>query len=153
MSTYCTFSIDQLTLGVEVHRVQEVIRFQPTTRVPLADPIVRGLMNLRGQIVTALDLRRRLELPPSTSNKEPMNVILRTSDGPVSLLVDRIGDVLELDERTFELPPETLQGVPRELIRGVHKLPQSLLLILEIDSVLQMPVRRLSNLRGSDTAA
>lgn len=153
MSTYCTFSIDQLSLGVEVHRVQEVIRFQPTTRVPLADPIVRGLMNLRGQIVTALDLRRRLELPPSTSQKEPMNVILRTSDGPVSLLVDRIGDVLELDERTFELPPETLQGVPRELIRGVHKLPQHLLLILEIDAVLEMPARRPSNLRGGDAAA
>ncbi len=153
MSTYCTFSIDQLTLGVEVHRVQEVIRSQPTTRVPLADPIVRGLMNLRGQIVTALDLRRRLELPPAASSREPMNVILRTNDGPVSLLVDRIGDVLELDERTFEVPPETLHGVPRELIRGVHKLPQHLLLVLEIDAVLQMPVRRPATLRNGESAA
>lgn len=141
MSTFCTFFVDHLALGVEVHRVQEVIRSQPTTRAPLADPIVRGLMNLRGQIVTALDLRRRLELSASTTGREPMNVILRTSDGPVSLLVDRIGDVLDLDERSFELPPETLQGVPRELIRGVHKLPQQLILILEIDAVLRMPSR------------
>lgn len=149
MTTYCTFFVDGLYLGVEVHRVQEVLRAQPTTRAPLADAVVRGLMNLRGQIVTALDLRRRLGLAPALEERESMNVILRTSDGPVSLLVDQIGDVLQLDEQTFELPPETLQGASRELIRGAHKLTQQLLLVLDIDAVLAMPSRRMSSAKAS----
>ncbi len=153
MSTYCTFYVDGLHLGLEVHRVQEVIRSQPTTRAPLADPTVRGLMNLRGQIVTALDLRRRLALGSGKQERDRMNVILRTVDGPVSLLVDRIGDVLDLDERSFEFPPETLQGVPRELIRGVYKLPQQLLLILDFEAVLRMPAKRTSPSRTAEPAA
>lgn len=135
--TYCTFLLNHLYLGVEVQQVQEVLRHQKMTRVPLASGVVRGLMNLRGQIVTALDLHRRLGLPDAETDRPPMNVVIRTNDGSVSLLVDEIGDVLELDSNEFESPPETLRGVPRELIRGAYKLDGRLLLVLATDVVLR----------------
>lgn len=128
---YCTFFLDGLFFGVEVMQVQEVIRYQETTRVPLASTVVRGLINLRGQIVTALDLRRRLSLKEREKDRLPMNVVVRTEDGAVSLLVDEIGDVLEVKEDDFERPPETLKGVARDLVEGVYKLPDRLLLILD----------------------
>jgi purine-binding chemotaxis protein CheW len=130
---FCTFRLADHEFGVDVLRVQEVIRYQQVTRVPLAPPVVEGLINLRGQIVTALDLRRRLELPERPAGTLPMNVVIRTDDGPVSFLVDDIGDVVDVDDTTFERPPETLQGVPRQLIQGVYKLTDRLLLILDTD--------------------
>src|SRR6516165_11032150 len=119
---YCTFYVDGHYFGLDVLRVQEIIRYQEMTRVPLAPPVVRGLINLRGQIVTAIDLRRRLELEARHDDQLPVNVIVRTDDGAVSLLVDKIGDVLDVEESLFEPPPETLRGTPRELIRGAYKL-------------------------------
>lgn len=138
---FCTFHLGPLFIGVEVHRVQEVIRFQPMTGVPLAPPAVRGLINLRGQIVTALDLRERLGLPPRAADKLPMNVVIRTDDGAVSLLVDGIGDVMDLDERGFESPPETLRGPAREFIKSVCKLEGRLLLILDTDKAITFSAR------------
>ena len=101
--------------------------------MPLAPPVVRGLINLRGQIVTAIDLRRRLDLSDRPADQLPVNVVVHTDDGAVSLLVDEIGDVLEVPEELFERPPETLQGTARELIRGAYKLPDRLLLILDTE--------------------
>lgn len=135
---YCTFLLHGLFFGVEVMQVQEVLRYQQMTRVPLASPTVRGLINLRGQIVTALDLRRRLELPERASDSEPMNVVIRASDGVVSLLVDEIGDVVEIAEDTFERPPETLTGIARELVRGVYKMKERLLLVLDTEKTLEL---------------
>ena len=136
--SYCTFRVDDLYFGVEVRQVQEVIRYQPTTRVPLAPGVVQGLMNLRGQIVTALGLRNRLGLPAAEGDDKPMNVVIRTADGPVSLLVDEIGDVVQADQDCFEPPPETVQGAQRDLIRGVFKLEGRLLLILDTERVVQI---------------
>jgi purine-binding chemotaxis protein CheW len=133
---FATFSLEQLTFGVEVLQVQEVIRYQEMTQVPLASRTVRGLINLRGQIVTAIDMRRRLgmgDLPPGTL---PMNVVVRTGDGAVSLLVDEIGDVLELEASQYEAVPETLSGVARELVTGVFKLKDRLLLALDVESAV-----------------
>src|SRR6476646_224281 len=124
---YCTFSVAGHYFGLEVLKVQEIIRYQEMTSVPLAPAVVRGLINLRGQIVMAIDLRRRLDLPDRPADQVPLNVVVQTDDGPVSLLVDEIGDVLELPEQTFEPPPETLKGTARELIRGAYKLPDRLL--------------------------
>ncbi len=135
-SQFCTFYLDGYFFGVDVLTVQEVIRYQQMTRVPLASGVVSGLINLRGQIVTALDLRRQLELRDRPADQVPMNVVVQTDDGAVSLLVDEIGDVLEVDEQSFERPPETIQGPIRELIRGVYKLKDSLLLILDTDKAL-----------------
>lgn len=137
-NSFCTFRVGNLHLGVEVLRVQEVIRAQKMTRIPGAPPVVRGLMNLRGQIVTALDLRRRLELPESETADGQMNVVVRTPDGPVSLLVNEIGDVLVVESDQFEPPPETLLGSTRELICGSYKLDGRLLLVLNLDAVMKV---------------
>src|ERR1700743_3747788 len=96
----CTFFLQGLFFGVEVEKVQEVIRYQEMTRIPLSPPVIAGLINLRGQIVTAIDLRHQLELLPRKSDELPMNVVIRRDDGPISLLVDEIGDVVEVDEQS-----------------------------------------------------
>ncbi|HEX5269025.1 MAG TPA: chemotaxis protein CheW [Gemmataceae bacterium] len=133
---FCTFSLDGLYFGVEVKKVQEVIRYQEMTRVPLAPPVVRGLINLRGQIVTAIDLRRRLALAERPADRLPMNVVVRGDEGAMSLLVDEIGDVVEVQEESFERPPETLNGVARDLIRGAYKLKDRLLLMLDTEKTV-----------------
>ncbi|MGA3167036.1 MAG: chemotaxis protein CheW [Terriglobia bacterium] len=135
---FSTFVVDRLLFGVEVEKVQEVIRYQEMTRVPLAPPVVKGLINLRGQIVTAVDLRRRLGLRERAATDLPMNVVVRHEDGAVSLLVDEISDVLEVEEEAFELPPGTLSGEARELIRGVYKLKDTLLIALDTDKTLNL---------------
>ncbi len=119
-------------------KVQEVIQYQEMTRVPLSPDVVSGLINLRGQIVSAIDLRRRLGLPDRPPGQLPMNVVVRTNDGAVSLLVDEIGDVIEVEEDTLESPPETLQGFAREVVQGVYKLSGRLLLALDIDRVVDL---------------
>src|SRR6516162_5028936 len=106
---YCTFYADGHYFGLDVRRVQEITRYREMTRVPLAPPVVRGLINLRGQIVTAIDLRRRLELKDRPGDQLPVNVVVQTDDGAVSLLVDEIGDVLEVPEQAFEPAPDTVQ--------------------------------------------
>lgn len=130
---FATFVLDRLTFGVEVLKVQEVIRYQEMTGVPLAHRTVRGLINLRGQIVTAIDMRRRCGMPDREDGRRPMNVVVRTSDGVVSLLVDEIGDVLDLDQRQYEAVPETLSGAVKGLVDGVFKLPSTLLLALDVE--------------------
>ncbi len=135
---FCTFYLDGLLFGVELKGVQEVIRSLDVTQVPLAPSVVSGLINLRGQIVTAVNLRRRLEMEPRSSTQESMNVVVRSEDGAVSLLVDEIGDVVEVEESSFERPPETLHGTVRTMITGVHKLKDRLLLVLDTEKACQM---------------
>jgi len=135
---YCTFFLNDFFFGVEVEKVQEVIRFQKMTKTPLAPPYVRGLINLRGQIVTAIDLRRLLDMGEFAEDEKPMNVIIRSKDGAISYQVNEIGDVLEVDDSSFEYPPETLEGVARELIKGACKLEDRLLLVLDADKAVAM---------------
>lgn len=130
---FATFYLDGLFFGVEVLKVQEVIRYQEMTRVPLAPSVVRGLINLRGQIVTAIDLRRRLRLRERPGDQLPMNVVVRTDDGALSLLVDEIGDVLEIGDDQMEQAPETVDEHARDLLHGVYKLEGRLLLILDTE--------------------
>lgn len=135
---FCTFHVDNLFLGIAVQQVQEVFRFQQMTRVPLAPSAVHGLINLRGQIVTTIDLRTRLGLPERPANRAPMNVVVRSDDGAITLLVDEIGDVQEVHADTFERPPETLKGELRSLILGTYKLPDRLLLVLDTNQAVQL---------------
>jgi purine-binding chemotaxis protein CheW len=131
---FCTFFLGDLTFGIEVQAIQEVIRYQEMTPVPLAPATVRGLINLRGQIVAAIDLRTRLDMPVRATGDLPMNVVVRTADGAVSLLVDEIGDVVEVDPGLYEPPPETLSGTARQLVTGVYKLHDRLLLVLDMSA-------------------
>lgn len=131
----CTFSIDGVLFGVDVMNVQEVIRHQEMTPVPLAPAAVRGLINLRGQIVTAIDMRTRLGLGRSAANAAPMNVVIDTEEGIMSLLVDEIGEVLEVEREVYETAPETMNAAFRELVPGVFKLEERLLLLLDVTKV------------------
>lgn len=139
---FCTFFVDGHFCGTPVPKVQEVIQHQQMTRVPLAPNLVAGLINLRGQIVPAIDLRRRLGLADRSNAQLPMNVVVRTADGPVSLLVDEIGDVIEVGQDTFEPPPETLEGFAREIVQGVYKLSGKLLLALDIERIVEFGDRK-----------
>ena len=134
---FCSFYLDGLFFGVEVEKVQEVIRHQEQTPVPLAPRVIGGLINLRGQIVTAIDLRRRLELSDRGDDQKAMNVVVRTDEGVVSLLVDEIGDVVEVEAQGFEPPPDTLQSGVRGMIRGAFKLKDRLLLLLDTECVMK----------------
>jgi purine-binding chemotaxis protein CheW len=128
---FSTFYLADLFFGLDVLHVQEVMRYQPMTPVPRAPQIIEGLINLRGQIVIAIDMRRRLGLPARPEGKAPIVVVVRTADGAVSLLVDEIGDVMEIEESLYEPPPVSLAQTAREVIRGVYKLKDQLLLILD----------------------
>jgi purine-binding chemotaxis protein CheW len=138
---FCAFYLDKLMFGVELQKVQEVMRHLELTEIPLAPDVVSGLMNLRGQIITAIDLRHRLELPIRPDGILPMNVVIRSADGAVSFLVDEIGDVVEVDDESFESPPETLQGKVREVILGVHKLEKHLMHVLDTDKACEIAER------------
>jgi len=134
---FCTFFLKGQFFGVPVQQVQEVIRYQEMTRVPLVPAVIRGLINLRGQIVMAIDLRRRLGLDDRPATELPMNVVVRTDDGAVSFLVDEIGDVLEADEDSFERPPETIDALARQLVSGVYKLQDRLMLVLDTEKAVR----------------
>lgn len=135
---FSTFFVADLFFGIDVLRVQEVLRFQQMTRIPQAPDVIEGLINLRGQIVTAIDMRRRLHLPPRDGDQTPMNIVVRTDDGAVSLLVDEIGDVLDVDAATYERPPENLDPAARDLIRGVYKLRDRLMLVLDTERTVDL---------------
>src|SRR6476469_9966429 len=122
---FCTFALDGHLFGVPVQTVQEVLRQQETTPVPLSAPEIGGLLNLRGQIVTVVDLRVKLDLP--------RRHLVRAADGVVSLLVDEIGDVLEPSDTSFEAPPATVPAAVRALITAVCKLDDQLMLVLDTD--------------------
>lgn len=140
---FATFYVDGLFFGVDVLDVQEVLRFQEMTQVPLAPPTIQGLINLRGQIVTAIDMRRRLALRLRPEGEIPMNVVIRAEEGAVSLLVDEIGDVLDVGEEAREPVPENIPPLQRDLLAGVAKLDgnsatgRRLLLILNTQRLLQ----------------
>jgi purine-binding chemotaxis protein CheW len=135
---FATFFVSDLFFGVDVLRVQEVLRFQPMTRVPMAPEVIEGLINLRGQIVPAIDMRRRLQVPARADGQTPMNMVVRNEDGAVSLLVDEIGDVLEVAGAAFEQPPANLDGAARDLIRGIYKLKGRLLLVLDTERTVDL---------------
>jgi len=137
---YCTFYLDKFYFGIEVEQVQEIIKFQEITPVAIAPAVVKGLINLRGQIVTAIDLRRLLELPERDPGQAPMNIVVRTNMGAFSLLADRIGDVLELTDGSFETPPDNLDGIAKELIQRAYKLDSALLMTMEIEKVVSADV-------------
>ena len=137
MLQYCTFWVGELFIGIEVSRVQEVLSHSSITPVPLAPVHVKGLINLRGHIVTAIDMGLRLDVGPvGSADGDMMHVILIDDQGLLSLVVDRAGDVVEVDKETHEDPPETHQGEARRLIRGAFKLEGRLLLDLDIDYVV-----------------
>ncbi len=134
---FATFFLGGQLFGVDVLRVQEVLRYQDKSDIPLSPSYVSGLINLRGQIVTLLDLRTRLGLPPFEEGKRPMNVVVNSSEGPLSLMVDEIGDVLDVSRDVFEGPPPTMTGDMAEYVQGVCKLEDRILIILDVNRLME----------------
>jgi purine-binding chemotaxis protein CheW len=135
---YCTFWVDSLYFGVTVDEVQEVLRHQPMTPVPLAAEAVTGLINLRGQIVTAIDLRVRLGLPPRPEGVLPMNVIVRNRGEVISLLVDDIGDVIDTAGLELETTPANLPASIEGVVQGVIQVPDRILLVLDAERAVDV---------------
>ncbi len=127
----CTFQIHETLFGIDVTDVQEVIRQQGMTPVPLSARWIAGLINLRGQIVTAVNMRERLGLPERGAGEGSMNVVIRRPEGVISLVVDEVGDVVDVDESSFEEPPATMSAAARHLVRGAYKLNGQLLVYLD----------------------
>jgi purine-binding chemotaxis protein CheW len=138
MSQLVTFTVAGHRFGIPVGLVQEVIQAPQMIPVPLAPGGVAGLVNLRGQVVTAIDLQHRLGLPAVASGSAAMNVVVRTPDGPVSLLVDRIGQVVELDDDRLEPVPSTLDEGTRRLVGGAYQLDDALLLALDVNLAIDV---------------
>jgi purine-binding chemotaxis protein CheW len=130
---FCTFYLDHLLFGIESQKIQEVVTYRELRPVPLAPPVVSGLMNLRGQVVVALELRRQLELPERPANMTPVCLVVHSAAGTVSLIADEVGNVVEVEEQTFEPSPQTLSPRLRSVILGVHKLEGQLLHVLDTD--------------------
>lgn len=134
----CTFHVDHLLVGIEVGRVQEVVRHQATTPVPLAPAAVEGLINLRGQIVTAIDLRRLLALAPRPQDVRPMHAVVRLEGEAISLLVDRPGEVVEPQADGFGPVPATAPARLREVFSGACTLAHGLLLVLDPARLIEL---------------
>lgn len=134
---WCTFTVAGRLCGLDVTRVQEVLRPQPVTSLPLAPPAVRGLLNLRGRIVPAVDLRAVLGLPPAGEGTPGGHLIVFDGESPVSLIVDSIGDVRRADGAALVPVPHTLDGPARDLVAGAVPLPDGLLLVLDLDRTLE----------------
>ncbi|MET0388070.1 MAG: chemotaxis protein CheW [Polyangiales bacterium] len=136
MEHLCTFDVDTLFIGIQISRIQEILRPQPVTPVPLTSSVILGLMSLRGQIVPVINLAERLGVQMKEAGADAFNVLIRTPDGPVSLLVDRVGDVVEVSPEAFEPAPDTLRSSLRPLIRGAYKLEKKLLLALDAEAAI-----------------
>ncbi|MBO3459345.1 chemotaxis protein CheW [Aetokthonos hydrillicola Thurmond2011] len=146
---FCTFFLNGIYLGINVQNVQEVIRSQEITRVPLAPSDICGLINLRGKIVTVIDLKSSLEMNncdfPSVSESVDeqggFNVVVCAEDEVVSLQVDDIGEIVQIKQENFEPPPATLKGRIRELLQGAYKLQEGFLLVLDAKKILDVETR------------
>lgn len=155
----CTFRLAGLYFGVPANTVQEMIRTSSHTRVPLASPVIHGLVNLRGEIVTTIDLRHRLGFPPADRDQHidddnadggdrgdrsdrgsivATNVVIRTGDTAISLVVDAIGDVITVDNASFEAVPTTLNEQCRDVVDGIYQLADELLLTIDLDRLLDV---------------
>jgi purine-binding chemotaxis protein CheW len=134
---YASCRVGDLLIGIDAHAVQEVTPGGALTPVPLASPLVSGLLNLRGQIVTAIDLRRCLQIHDRPAGLRPQHVILHAAGG-VSLLVDDVGDVIALAPESIAAAPATLPLHLRGLITGACDVDGAQLLTLDVDRVLNL---------------
>lgn len=138
---YVTVEIADLTFGIPIRRVREVFALERMTRVPLAEAEIAGVLNLRGRIFTAIDMRVRLGLPPAAGGAKPMAIGVDHRTEAFALLVDRPGDVIDLDVLACEPTPPALDPRWRGLVEGVHRLDDRLLLVLDVDRALEASAR------------
>lgn len=122
--------------GISILQIQDVLRPHQITPIPLSNPEIEGALNLRGRIVTAMDVRKRLGLPASEQKHERMSVVVEHDGELFSLLIDSVGDVLRLDKSQFDQVPQTLDPIWREVALGIYRLDGNLLIVLDVSKLL-----------------
>jgi purine-binding chemotaxis protein CheW len=138
VAEYVTVMIGEQLFGLPIARVQDVFMPQRLTRVPLAPADIAGVLNLRGRIVTAIDMRCRLGLPPRAEPRPPMAVGIECNGESYGLLIDTVGEVLKLADDSREINPVNLDRRLAHVAAGVHRLEGQLLVILDVDRVLDI---------------
>jgi len=137
---FLSIMIDQQMFGIPVLQVQDVLRQQHVTRVPLAPPEVAGALNLRGRIVTAINVRCRLGLPDLSLETKTMSVVVEHEHELYSLIIDRVGDVLSLPNRSFENVPPTMDTTWRDIANGIFRLDGELMIVVDVARLLRRNV-------------
>lgn len=142
MNQFSTFYINNQLYGIDVIQVQEIIKPQTITKIPLVPSFITGLINLRGQITTAINMKELLEIDKfedqSDSNSAFMNVICKFDSNLISLLVDDIGDVLDLEENCFEQTPQTIPEHIKKFLSGVYKVDKKTLLsVIDLNKIFE----------------
>jgi len=133
---FATFHVGDLLIGVDIHQVEEINRHVEVTAVPQAPDGVRGVINLRGEVVTVVDLRTILGLPACEIGEHTHTVVVNSRDEQIGLLVDRIADVVLARPDAVDRPPANVNGVDGRNFQGVYKLDAELLVILDVDTAL-----------------
>lgn len=133
-----TMRVDHQLLGVPVHHVRDVLKEQKVARVPLAPPEVAGSINLRGRIVTVINVRERLKLAPKKDEKPHMFVVVERNQELYSLMVDAVGDVMNIPHTQIEKTPANLSSSWRDVANGIHRLDGELLVIIDPEALLDI---------------
>jgi purine-binding chemotaxis protein CheW len=133
---FVTIQLAGQLCGIPVLAVHDVLSAQRITRIPLSDSAVAGVLNLRGKIVTAIDMRKRLNLPEAGEDIKSMSIVVEYEGEPYSLLIDRVGDVISLPEECFEKNPVTLDACWQEVANGVYRMDKELIVILDVEKLL-----------------
>jgi purine-binding chemotaxis protein CheW len=147
---YATFYLGYLLMGIDIQQVQEINHLLDITPVPHVPACVAGVVNLRGQVVTVLDLRTILGLKPATITAQTCNVIAGAAGEHIGLIVDRIADVVPVNESQIESPPANICSVDVQFFRGVFKMENKLLMILNIDDMIRHSVAEQQNNQEKD---
>ncbi len=131
-----TFHIGEEEFGVEILKVQEIIRMMGITRVPKAPDFVEGVINLRGKVIPIIDLRTRFGMAAQEHDKHTRIIVIEINGVIIGFVVDSVSEVLRIPADTVEPPPPIISGIESEYIRGVGKLADRLLILLDLDSLL-----------------
>jgi purine-binding chemotaxis protein CheW len=136
------FQLGAELYGVDIARVHEIIRLQSITRVPRAPSFVEGVINLRGKVIPVVDLRRRFGLPTTEHTRATRTVVVEIGDQVVGIIVDSVSEVLRVSTSTIEPPSPVVAGIDSEYLHGIAKLPERLVILLDLDRVLAREERR-----------
>ncbi len=137
-----TFYVGDMLMGIDIQQVQEINCQHDVTEVPHAPEYVRGVLNLRGEVVTVVDLRKILGLDASDMGNANRNIIVQSQEERIGLLADKIADVVYADASELEAPPANIGGIDGKFFKGIYKLEKELLVILDCDEVLDLETVR-----------
>ncbi len=132
---FITFYLESFLFGISAEKVVEINKDLEITPVPLAPPYILGIMNLRGQIITVINLAKKINF--NRESKPTLNLILRNQDEIASFVIDRISDIMEIPVIKLEEPPEKIEGLSKEYVEKIYQLPDKLLIILHIEKLFE----------------